>query len=170
MRLNVWTVATRCMQLVLREGVKWENNACQVVQTLLKQCRGWTYFLLLRKFVYGCQFCQLWKQGCAWFRNLWFQFWFQARNFWFRFRFRFQGFLKFLIPIPITIPVLFEISDSDSDSDSSQKWNDSGIDSDSGIGIVHHCCQLILQLLQLGILHLHSKLAIGYHSLLYIKF
>ena len=29
--------------------------------------------------------------------------------------------------------------DSDSDSDSSQKCNDSGIDSDSGIGIVHHC-------------------------------
>ena len=46
--------------------------------------------------------------------------------------------MKFLIPIPIPIPVLFEISDSDSDS--SQKWDDSGIDSDSGIGIVHHWC------------------------------
>ncbi len=33
----------------------------------------------------------------------------------------------------------------DSDSDSSQNLNDSGIDSDSGIGIVHHWwqCQLL---------------------------
>ncbi len=37
------------------------------------------------------------------------------------------------------IPLCFDFLDSDSDSDSSIKWNHSGIDSDSGIGIVHHC-------------------------------
>ena len=45
---------------------------------------------------------------------------------------------NYLIPIPVPIPVHFEIFDSGSDSDSSQNRADSGIDSDSGIGIVHH--------------------------------
>ncbi len=44
-----------------------------------------------------------------------------------------------LIPIPVPIPVQFTFLDYDSDSDSSQKCNHSGIGSDSGIGIVHHC-------------------------------
>ena len=43
---------------------------------------------------------------------------------------------KSLIPIPVPIPLCFDFLDSDSDS--SIKWNHSGIDSDSGIGIVHH--------------------------------
>ncbi len=47
-----------------------------------------------------------------------------------------QG-LKCMILIPVPIPVQFSFLDSDSDS--SQKWNHSGIGSDSGIGIVHHC-------------------------------
>ncbi len=44
--------------------------------------------------------------------------------------------LKSLIPIPVLIPLCFDILDSDSNS--SMKWNHSGIDSDSGIRIVHH--------------------------------
>ncbi len=52
------------------------------------------------------------------------------------FRFRFQACSESLIPIPIPIPGLFQMFDSDSVS--SKKWNHSGIDSDSGIGIVHH--------------------------------
>ncbi len=49
---------------------------------------------------------------------------------------------KSLIPILIPIPGIFQMFNSDSYSDSSQKWNHSGINSDSGIGIVHHCPQL----------------------------
>ncbi len=54
------------------------------------------------------------------------------------------GVIPILIPeikcmIPISIPTLFNILDSGSGSDSSQKQSDSGIDYDSGIGIVHHC-------------------------------
>ncbi len=47
---------------------------------------------------------------------------------------------KSLVPIPI--PGVFQMFDSDSDS--SQKCNDSGIDSDSGIGILHHWDSLTL--------------------------
>ncbi len=46
------------------------------------------------------------------------------------------GKTKSLIPVPIPVPLGF--LDSGSDSDSSKKLTDSGIDSDSGIGIVHH--------------------------------
>ncbi len=38
---------------------------------------------------------------------------------------------------PIPIPGVLQMFDSDSVS--SQKCNDSGIDSDSGVGIVRHC-------------------------------
>ncbi len=48
-------------------------------------------------------------------------------NVWFRFRFQSK----------------LEMFDSDSNSDSSQNWNHSGINSDSGIGIVHHWCTLM---------------------------
>ena len=41
--------------------------------------------------------------------------------------------------IPVPIPAQFDFVDSGSDSDSSRNVTDSGIDSDSGIGIVHHC-------------------------------
>ena len=50
-----------------------------------------------------------------------------------------------LIPIPVPIPAQFDFVDSDSDSNSSRNVTDSRIDSDSGIGIVHHCIKPCLQ-------------------------
>ena len=46
------------------------------------------------------------------------------------------GQLKSLIPTPI--PRHLHFSDSDSIPIPDKKWNHSGIDSDSGVGIVHH--------------------------------
>ena len=122
-------------------------------------CSNGTRSINLVKTSFTDQWCMI--LGASWFR---FRFRFQENSkVWFQFRFWFQQEVHWfhsnsdsspktlilvpipgpnsliLIPIPLPIPVPFEISDSGSDSDSSKKRADSGINSNSGIGIVHHC-------------------------------
>ncbi len=85
------------------------------------------------------QWCTI--PGTSWFRfrfqvnsKVWFRFRFQQEVHWFHS----DSSPKTLIPVPIPIPIPAQFDFVDSDSDSSRNVTDSGINSDSGIGIVHH--------------------------------